>query len=183
VALAPIAAGMIAPAPLGIEAGRRCDPCLLAGSLGTAFAVLWVLELHPSAGAVLAPLNLFTARMTASLLAAIGLTVTREAAVLAHAGGFACEIYYACTAFVPVLLLAAAIFPQPVSRRAKWMGVAIGVALLGAVNQARLVSLVWLGVHAPGLFDAAHALWWPVLLTLATIGYWIGWMKATRAKV
>jgi exosortase/archaeosortase family protein len=150
--------------------------------LGLALAGIWVIELHPAARGVLAPLGVLTAEVTAAMLGSIGLAVAREGAVLAHSQGSAWEIDYACTAFTPVVLLVAAIAPWPAPRRARILGAAAGVALVFSLNQARLVSLVWLGVHTPEIFDVAHTIAWPALLALATAGYWFGWVKATHRR-
>jgi exosortase/archaeosortase family protein len=104
----------------------------------------------------------------------------REAATLFHAGGFACEIDVACTALIPAVLLAAPMAVLRATPRARLMGIILGTLLVVLVNQLRLVSLVWLGVHAPGYFDVAHNLLWPVLLILTGSGYGLIWLRATR---
>lgn len=171
---------MIAEAARGLMGSPRGEAWRLVLPLGLALAGVWVIELHPAASSVLAPLNVLTAQVTAAMLGSIGLPVAREAAVLAHVQGFACEIYHACTAFTPVALLVAAIVPWPASRRARIFGALAGAVLLFFLNQARLVSLVWLGVHTPELFDVAHTMVWPALLILATAGYWFAWVKAAH---
>jgi exosortase/archaeosortase family protein len=152
----------------------------LAGSLGVVLAGLWVTQIHPQAGGVFATFTVLTAQLTAFMLAAIGLPVMRDAATLVHAGGFACEIDVACTALIPAALLAAVMALLRSTPRAHLMGIISGVLLVVLVNQLRLVSLVWLGVHAPGYFDVAHNLLGPVLLLLTGAGYGFLWLHATR---
>ena len=152
----------------------------LAGSLVVVLAGLWVIQIHPLAGGVFAPLTVLTAQLTAFILAAIGLPVMREAATLVHAGGFACEIDVACTALIPAALLAVSMALLRATPRAHLMGIILGALLVVLVNQLRLVSLVWLGVQAPGYFDVAHNLLWPALLILTGSGYGLIWLRATR---
>jgi exosortase/archaeosortase family protein len=152
----------------------------LAGSLGVVLVGLWVIQIHPLAGGVFAPFTVLTAQWTAFMLAAIGLPFMREAATLVHAGGFACEIDVACTALIPAALLAASMALLRATPRAHLMGIILGVLLVVLVNQLRLVSLVWLGVQAPGYFDVAHNLLWPALLILTGSGYGLIWLRATR---
>jgi exosortase/archaeosortase family protein len=173
---------MIAEAAHGLTRSPRAEVWRVAPALAFALACVWAVELHPAASGMLAPLNLLTAQLTAAMLGSIGVSVAREATVLVHAQGFAAEIYHACTAFTPLVLLAAAIAPWPVSRRARILGALVGAALIFFLNQARLVSLVWLGVYAPERFDAAHTMVWPALLVLATAGYWFAWAKAARRR-
>lgn len=155
-------------------------PAWWPGSLGVVLAGLWLIQIHPLAGGVFAPFTVLTAQWTAFMLAAIGLPVMREAATLVHAGGFACEIDVACTALIPAVLLAAPMAVLRATPRARLMGIILGTLLVVLVNQLRLVSLVWLGVHAPGYFDVAHNLLWPVLLILTGSGYGLIWLRATR---
>jgi exosortase/archaeosortase family protein len=149
----------------------------VAVSVGLTLLVLWWALHHPAGAALFAPLAVVTAHGAASWLAWVGVPVVREATVLTHAGGFACEIDLVCTALIPAALLVAAIGPRPASVRARLAGAAAGVVWVVLVNQARLVSLVWLGVQAPPLFDVAHVWIWPTLLAIATAGYWAIWTR------
>jgi exosortase/archaeosortase family protein len=169
---------MIGAQALQAAVPQRFDGRRLALALGLALAGLLAIETRPAHGAALAPLEVLTARLTEAMLAAAGLPVVRQAQVLVHAGGFACAITAGCTALIPAALLAAAILSQPAPWRARLVGAATGTALVVAVNQVRLVTLVWLGVRAPGLFDAAHAFVWPGLLALATAAYGFAWLAA-----
>jgi exosortase/archaeosortase family protein len=169
---------MITAAAHGPCAALRGSARRLELALGLGLAGLWAIEAYPAASAALAPLNELTAQLTAAMLAAIGVPVVREAVLLTHDGGFACEITRACTALIPVVLLAAAVLSQPLPWRTRLSGLLVGMLLVIAINQVRLVSLVWLGVQAPALFGAAHVLVWPVLLTLASAGYWWVWLRA-----
>jgi exosortase/archaeosortase family protein len=173
---------MIAETARGSIGAPRGEVWRVAPALAFALACVWAVELHPAASGMLAPLNLLTAQLTAVMLGWIGVPVAREATVLVHAQGFAAEIYYACTAFTPVVLLVAAIAPWPAPWRARILGALVGAVLLFFVNQARLVNLVWLGVYAPERFDVAHTLAWPALLVLATAGCWLAWVRAVRRR-
>lgn len=160
-------------------ASRRGLPRLLM-ALTAVLAVLWTIQIYPRAEALFLPVNLLTAQMSAVILAWIGLPVMRDSTQLAHAGGFSCEIDYTCTALIPVLLLSAGIFAW----RARWhwrlRGVLVGSLLLVGVNQLRIVSLVWLGVHSPAWFDAAHLWFWPLVLIVITAGYGYAWARLSK---
>jgi exosortase/archaeosortase family protein len=162
-------------ATVGRARPRYIPPAWLAGSLAATVAGLWLIQTNTSLSGTLS-LRLFTAQLTASMLAAIELPVAREATILVHAGGFACEIDVACTALLPAELLTAVMLAW----RFRFIALVLGVLLMICVNQLRLVSLVWLGVYAPGYFDLAHAVLWPPLLLLAGAGYLAVWLRATR---
>ncbi len=171
---------MTTAAALSRSRGLRLPVWWAAGSLAVVLAGLWLIQFHSLAGDVFAPFTVLTAQWTAFMLTAIGLPVMREAATLVHVGGFACEIDVACTALIPAALLAASMAVVRATPRAHLMGITIGVLLVVLVNQLRLVSLVWLGIHAPGYFDATHNLLWPALLILTIGGYGFIWLRATR---
>lgn len=158
---------------------RRGLPRLLV-ALAAVLAVLWAIQIYPRAEALFMPVNLLTAQLSAVILAGIGLPMLRESTLLMHSGGFSCEIDFACTALIPVLLLSAGIFAWRAQRSQQWLAVLVGSLFLVGVNQLRIVSLVWLGVHAPGWLDIAHLWFWPLALIVITVGYWYGWTRIVR---
>lgn len=167
-------------APNAALSYREGAPRLVVTLLAV-LAGLWVVQIYPQADGVFIPLNILTAQVSAALLAAIGLPVTQELTRLTHASGFSCEIDSACTALVPGLLLTAAILGWRAPWRRQLAGVLVGVVALLLVNQARLVSLVWLGVQAPAWFDVAHLWLWPATMLFVTTGYWYGWIRVQHA--
>lgn len=128
-------------------------------------------------GSFLAPLTTLTAKTTLVLLHWSGMEAVRVATLIYHPDGFAYEIYYRCTGFLPVAFFTAAILASPGTLRSKCVGLAVGVPILAALNLTRLVHLFYVGVHNPAAFDAAHAVLWEVLLILAILGLWWGWTR------
>ncbi len=128
-------------------------------------------------GRLLGPWEELTARMTLSLLHAFKIEAVRLGSQIHHPGGFAYEIYYRCTAFLPVALLAALIAATPVSVRSKLIGVCAGAPVLVALNLIRLVQLFHTGVFHPAFFDLAHGLVWEIILMMATLGIWWRWSR------
>ena len=128
-------------------------------------------------GAILSPLTDYTARTTLVLLHMCGMEAARAATLIFHPAGFAYEIYYRCTGFLPVAILSAAIFAYPGSWRSKFFGLAIGVPVLLALNLFRLVYLFYVGVYFPAAFDFAHSVLGEGLWLLATLGLWLAWIK------
>jgi len=127
-------------------------------------------------GPLLAPLAVLTARMTAGALGLIGMDALRDQAVLAHPDGFAYEIAYTCTGFLPAVTFIACILASSGTTGRKWVGIAWGVPLLIAVNLLRLTHLFYLGVNFPGAFGFAHEVLWEGLLAVSFIGLWLGWL-------
>ncbi len=128
-------------------------------------------------GRLLGGLTEWTAEATFQVLGWLGIDVAREATVLYQPGGFAYEIYYRCTGFLPAALLATAILVSPGDWRRKLIGLAVGVPLIGLLNLARLVHLFAIGVTRPELFDLAHGVLWEGAMMVAVVGLWQAWER------
>jgi len=86
------------------------------------------------------------------------------------------DVIYACTSLPATLLLVAAVFAFPAaSWRFRVLGILAGVALLYAVNLARLVVLFYCYVYWPDLYDRMHATVWQSLLVVVAVAFFVGW--------
>ncbi len=133
-------------------------------------------------GLVLVPLATVTAQMTVALLHWLSMEAARVATVISHPDGFAYEIYYRCTGFLPVAFLTASILASPGPLRRKCVGLAVGVPILIGLNLARLAHLFYLGVHHPAAFHFSHGVLWEGLFILATLGLWLGWTRWSDSR-
>lgn len=129
-------------------------------------------------GSILAPLTVYTAQLTLCLLHLFGIEATRVAANIYHPSGFAYEIYYRCLGFSYVIILTAAILSYPRSIRQKAYGIVLGVPVLLMLNLFRLVTLFYVGVHYPVVFNFVHTFFWNMILFLMTMGLWLGWLRS-----
>lgn len=151
------------------------------GVLLAVYATLRLLmeRLEPNA-AVLA-LNVATAESALAWLAALGTPLAREGSLLLHGRGWVTEVHATCTALLPAALLCVAMAMHPratVARRC--IGMLCGVACVVLVNQCRLVGVIWVGVHAPHWFDAAHGWVAPMVLVAATVASFLAWARTVR---
>lgn len=128
-------------------------------------------------GSLLGPLTALTASTTFVLLDLIGVDVLREASVIYQPGGFAYEIYYRCTGFLPVACLTVSILAHSGCLRHKLAGLAVGIPFLIILNLVRLVHLFLIGVTRPDLLDLAHSVLWEGGIILAVLGFWLIWKK------
>ena len=162
----------------GKAAGRADSRLALAL---VAFAGLTVLVYRQAVlGPLLGGLCEWTAGAAALALGWLGIDAVREATVVYQPGGFAYEIYYRCTGFLPAAFLTTVILASPVGGRRKLIGLALGIPLLGVLNLVRLVHLFVLGASRPELFDLAHGVVWEVAMVLAVFGLWWVWQRWYR---
>jgi exosortase H (IPTLxxWG-CTERM-specific) len=131
-------------------------------------------------GPPLAHWTAWTTRVTLALLHWSGMEASRGANLITHPGGFAYEISYRCTGFLPVVFLTTAILAYRGSLRRKIIGLAVGIPILIALNLTRLVHLFYLGVHQPAAFDFAHGILWEAFLILAVLGLWLAWIPRSN---
>src|SRR6267378_2394751 len=126
-------------------------------------------------GRWLEDLTALTASASFWTLERMGIGVEQKGTVISHAGGFAYEIYYRCTGFLPGCCLAVSILAYPGNWRRKLIGLALGIPLVFLLNLLRLVHLFVIGVASPEWFDFAHRYAWEGAMILAVVGLWLAW--------
>jgi exosortase/archaeosortase family protein len=117
----------------------------------------------------------FTAGVTGFFLNLTGRGVTVTGTVVSSTQ-FAFQIVDLCTAVMPMMILTAAVLAFPSSIKEKIIGILVGLAGIFIVNEIRLVSLFYIGIYAPGIFETAHLLVWQSLMILLAIGLWLLWV-------
>ncbi|MBI5716443.1 MAG: exosortase/archaeosortase family protein [Burkholderiales bacterium] len=117
--------------------------------------------------------TLATAELARAMLERLDTPLAWQGDRLHHgASGFVAQMHFDCTAgwLVAVLLLAmtalGSLARVPWRRLARWA--AVGMAVIVVLNQLRLVVVLWVGVHAPALFDVMHE--WVSPLALVAMG-------------
>lgn len=120
-------------------------------------------------------LTALTASASFWILERMGLAVVQKGTVISHAGGFAYEIYYRCTGFLPACCLAVSILAYPGKWRGKLIGLVVGIPLVFLLNLVRLVHLFIIGATRHEWFDFAHSYAWEGAMILAVAGLWFAW--------
>lgn len=130
----------------------------------------------------LMPLDVATMKATEFLLRLTGLDVVRVGTRIYQPGGFTYWVDYRCTGLLPAAFLAVAVLAYPTRGRLKVRGLALGVPLLLGLNQVRLVSLFYIGLYRPSIYDTAHLVVWESLIIIAIIGIWLAWTRWADAR-
>ncbi len=92
---------------------------------------------------------------------------------------FAVAIQRGCDAVEPTWLFCSAVLSFSSSWVHKLLGVFAGIILLQILNLIRIVSLFWIGLHWPEIFNSVHMEIWPVVFLLVAILLFIGWREWT----
>lgn len=157
---------------------RRFAVCLAALA-----ALVFVGYRESVLGPPLAGLCALTARAVFAALQTLGVPAALRDTILSHPGGFAVEVYFRCTGFLPVVCLTAAICASPGRGLRKLAGIALGVPLLLALNLLRIVHVFLVGVSRPDLFGLVHGVVWEAAIAAAVIGIWWTWLRAPFAPL
>jgi exosortase H (IPTLxxWG-CTERM-specific) len=97
-----------------------------------------------------------------------------EGSVLRAPSGFAVEMKDGCNGVFVTILLWAAILAFPASWRMKFLGLLAGSLAIQIANEARFISLFYLGQYSRSWFDFAHNYLWETLLMLDTmVIFWL----------
>lgn len=98
--------------------------------------------------------------------------------VLSHPeNGFAIRISNGCSGIEAVILLIAAMAAYPAPWRYRLLGWGLGVIAIMAVNMLRIISLFYIGQHAPAWFDWAHLYAWELLIMLDGVLVYLAWLR------
>lgn len=122
------------------------------------------------------PYLVLLAKITSGMLWLLGQgTSSVESTV--NSAEFSMQIIRGCDAIEPVAAFAAAVLASPLPARAKVPGVLVGMLVLLAINQVRLVSLFLVGVYFPSAFDFIHLDVWQAALIVLAVCCWAIWVQ------
>jgi exosortase family protein XrtM len=88
---------------------------------------------------------------------------------------FAMALRRGCDAVEPTLLLCSAMLAFRCPLRQKFVGMIVGALLFQMLNVLRIVSLFWIGMHCPDLFNQIHMEIWPTIFIVIGALIFISW--------
>ena len=137
-------------------------------------AVLEVTYLAISESSPIVTIARNTAQVTALILSVLGESVRVEG-VLLYSPLLNMRIVSECTAITPTMVFAAGVLAFPSSVSGKLKGLLLGIVALYLINLVRVVSLYYIGTHAPDQMEFAHIVVWQAVMVLIAIGLWSLW--------
>ena len=84
-------------------------------------------------------------------------------------------IFNGCNGLITSLIFISGVLAFPARWQAKVIGVVGGLAAIQLLNLVRIVSLFYIGIFFPALFNDAHIFIWQSIVILAGVGLWIAW--------
>lgn len=127
--------------------------------------------------ALVEPFTAFLARAGGAVCHALG-AGTRTIGTMIQGPTFAVDIKNGCNGLETVFVYAAAVLAFPAPWRLRLMGLIPGILAIQAVNLVRIVTLFFIGVRWPQLFEKTHVVVWQTLIILFGVSLFLVW--ATR---
>jgi len=96
---------------------------------------------------------------------------------------FSFEIVRGCDAMDATALFICGVIAMPARVRKKLPGIVGGVVLLMVINVARIISLFYIGIWFPNVFETMHlSVWQTLIIVLAMLlwAVWAVWATQTR---
>ena len=90
-------------------------------------------------------------------------------------GDFRVDVSPACSGAVPAMIYVSAVCAYPASRRAKMIGAAIGIGVIGGVNLIRVVTLFLIGLFYNEYFHDTHVYVAQALVVAIAVATWLFW--------
>lgn len=144
---------------------------LFLSLLGVSFTVI---ALNSVNDAVVVPYTAFIARTSGGVLRLFGESATVSGCVVSSPR-FAVTIFNGCNGLITSLIFISGVLAFPARWPAKVVGVFGGLLAIQLINLVRIVSLFYIGVFFPTLFNEAHTSIWQSIVILAGVGLWIAW--------
>jgi len=146
-------------------------------SLMLGFYVLWIMPFFQET--IVANVAKCYAVVSAICLNLFGNSVTAVGDVLSGSQ-FAMSIKNGCDAIEAIAILLCAMFIYPTSYKNKIIGLAAGSILLIILNIIRIISLYFVGVYIPSIFDVMHISVWQIIFIIVPmliVMQWLNWVQ------
>jgi exosortase H (IPTLxxWG-CTERM-specific) len=88
---------------------------------------------------------------------------------------FSVDVVQGCDSIYPTAMLWAALLAYPSTWKSKLIGMVGGAIVLFVINIIRIVTMFYIGVFVPSLFDMVHVYAWQALFILLTLAVWLFW--------
>jgi len=144
---------------------------LFLSILGISFTVV---ALRPVNDAFVVPYTTLIAKVSGIILGLLGEDITINGCVL-RSPRFAVTIYNGCNGLITSLIFVSGVFAFPARWSAKAIGFVGGLLAIQAINLVRIISLFYIGIYFPKLFNSSHIFIWQSLVILAGVTLWITW--------
>ena len=130
---------------------------------------------------VVVPFTAFVARCSSILMNIFGAGSTVSGYTLSTPK-YSINVVDGCNGIYATAILISGVIAYPSSLRNKLYGIAYGFIAIFLVNLIRVISLFYLGLNFPDIFQEVHVYVWQPIIILWAIIVWSFWSKKTEEK-
>jgi len=128
---------------------------------------------------VIEPYQTFLARSAGKVFGLFGQTVAVEGRTV-RSSSLSVEVTGGCDALELTVLWWGALVSYPSRWSYRFLGLLAGTVTIAGLNFSRIVSLWFIGIHGPKMFEVTHFIVWPFLLTIALLLIFVVWIRYAR---
>lgn len=123
------------------------------------------------------PLTRLITRLSSFLLNVAGFQNVASGTTITGEGGFTINILNGCNGVYVTGIVVSAVLAFPSSWKEKALGAILGVVGVHLVNLIRILSLFYIGLRLPGLFERFHYYVWQTGVIIVSMAIWIFWAE------
>jgi exosortase H (IPTLxxWG-CTERM-specific) len=130
---------------------------------------------------VVVPFTGFVANCSGLLMNIFGAGSTVDGYTLST-DKYSINVVDGCNGIYATAILISGVIAYPASLRHKFYGIAFGFTAVFLVNLIRVISLFYMGLHFPDVFQEVHVYVWQPVIILWAIIVWNFWSKKVEEK-
>jgi exosortase H (IPTLxxWG-CTERM-specific) len=123
------------------------------------------------------PMTETLARISNVFIRMLGFDTVVEGTIITGSDAFSVNILKGCNGAYVIAIYLSAVFAFPSTWKEKALGALIGIPAVQVINLARVVSLYYIGVRHPSLFESFHYHVWQTIVILLSMAVWIAWAE------
>lgn len=136
-----------------------------------------VVRLEAVEQALIVPFTGLVARASHMILNLAGMGTQVAGTILHGEDGFAVNILNGCNGVYVMGIVAAAVLAFPSTWREKALGVMVGAIGVQIINLIRIVTLYYIGLRHPAVFEQFHYYVWQTVVIILSMAIWMFWAE------
>jgi len=130
---------------------------------------------------IVQPVTVVLAKAVTSIINLFGASARAEGTIV-RSPGYSINIAMGCDGIEASSLFLAGVLAFPTSKRAKLIGIGLGIPLIQAINVARLVGLYYAGTYLPSIVEGLHVYVAQTIVILLSTAILIFWLDRFAAE-
>jgi exosortase H (IPTLxxWG-CTERM-specific) len=165
--------------PEAADSPRRRSVGFLLRFVALLVVFYLIVASRPVNDAVIVPFTAGIASVSAVVLNAFGEKVEVRGTEI-RSSSFGVNIENGCNGVETALLFGAAVLAFPASWKRRLVGLGAGFLAIQVLNLFRVVTLFWIGLHRPALFNSSHTVIWQSVVVLFGVLLFLIWASRER---